>query len=155
MNENDAPNTSPALAVSACLLGERCRFDGASKPSAQVKALADRFKLVPICPEVAGGFPVPHPPCEIMAGARPTRVIDANGADVTQRFHEGAARCLEQLRDTDCRAAVLKSKSPSCGSGLVYDGTFSGSLVPGWGVAAELFRDAGIFVIDETQTDRL
>ncbi len=148
-------NTSPVVAVSACLLGRSCRFDGASKPCAAVQALAKQYKLLPICPEVEGGFSVPHPPCEIVAGSRPVRVVDANGQDVTQRFHQGASRCLEQLRDADCRAAVLKTKSPSCGSGVVYDGTFSGTLVPGWGVTAELFRDAGILVFDETQTGRL
>lgn len=148
-------NTSPVVAVSACLLGRPCRFDGASKPCAAVQALAAQYKLLPICPEVEGGFPVPHPPCEIVSGSRPVCVIDANGQDVTQRFHQGASRCLEQLRDADCRVAVLKAKSPSCGSGMVYDGTFSGALVPGWGVTAELFRDAGILVLDETQTSRL
>ena len=149
------PNTSPAIAVSACLLGRPCRFDGSSKPCDAVKRLAGSYKLVPICPEAAGGLTVPHPPCEIVAGSRPVRVMDANGQDVTQRFHDGACRCLEQLRDADCRVAVLKSKSPSCASGQVYDGTFSGTLVPGWGVAAKLFADAGIVVLDESQTDRL
>lgn len=120
-----------------------------------MQALAKHYKLLPICPEVAGGFHIPHPPCEIVAASRPVRVISADGQDVTRRFHLGASRCLEQLRDADCRVAVLKSKSPSCGSGLVYDGTFTGSLVPGWGVAAELFRDAGMLVLDETQTGRL
>ena len=74
---------------------------------------------------------MPHPPCEIVAGSCPVRVVDANGEDVTQAFHLGASRCLEQLRDADCRVAVLKSKSPSCGSGAVYDGSFTGALVPG------------------------
>ena len=98
---------------------------------------------------------MPHPPCEIVAGSCPVRVVDANGEDVTQAFHLGASRCLEQLRDADCRVAVLKSKSPSCGSGTVYDGSFTGALVPGWGVAAQLFHDAGITVLDESQVQRL
>ena len=98
---------------------------------------------------------MPHPPCEIVVGSCPVRVMDANGEDVTQAFHLGASRCLEQLRDANCRVAVLKSKSPSCGNGLVYDGSFTGSLVPGWGVAAQLFRDAGITVLDESQVQRL
>lgn len=146
---------SPTIAVSACLLGRACRFDGRAKPCEAVKRLADHYKLLPICPEVAGGLSVPHPPCEIVAGACPVRVVDAKGADVTRQFHEGANRCLEQLRDADCRVAVLKSKSPSCGTGLVYDGTFSGALVPGWGVCANLLRDAGVLVLDETQVGRL
>ena len=98
---------------------------------------------------------MPHPPCEIVAGSCPVRIVDADGCDVTQAFHLGASRCLEQLRDADCRVAVLKSKSPSCGSGLVYDGSFTGALVPGWGVAAQLFRDAGIVVLDERQVHKL
>ena len=140
------PNTSPAIAVSACLLGRPCRYDGSSKPVDAVMQLARCYKFVPICPEVAGGLPVPHPPCEIVAGSRPVRVMDTNGDDVTQAFHLGASRC---------RVAVLKSKSPSCGSGSVYDGSFTGALVPGWGVAAQLFRDAGITVLDESQVHRL
>lgn len=154
MNETNFDIT-PVVAVSACLLGRPCRFDGASKPCEQAIQFARYCKVVPICPEVAGGFPIPHPPCEIEAGTRPVRVVDATGADVTQRFHAGASRCLEQLRDADCRVAVLKSKSPSCGSGQVYDGSFTGTLVEGWGVAAALLRDAGVDVLDETQVDRL
>ena len=149
------PNTLPAVAVSACLLGVPCRYDGSSKPVDAVMRLGRCYKLVPICPEVAGGLPVPHPPCEIVAGSRPVHVMDANGSDVTQAFHLGASRCLEQLRDADCRVAVLKSKSPSCGRGTVYDGSFTGALVPGWGVAAQLFHDAGITVLDESQVQRL
>ena len=98
---------------------------------------------------------MPHPPCEIVAGSCPVRVVDANGEDVTQAFHLGASRCLEQLRDADCRVAVLKSKSPSCGNGLVYDGSFTGALVPGRGVAAQLFCDAGVTVLDESQVHKL
>ncbi len=91
------PNTSPAIAVSACLLGRPCRYDGSSKPSDAVMQLGRCYKLVPICPEVTGGLPVPHSPCEIVAGSRPVRVMDANGDDVTQAFHLGASRCLEQF----------------------------------------------------------
>lgn len=98
---------------------------------------------------------MPHPPCEIVAGSCPVRVVDANGEDVTQAFHLGASRCLEQLRDADCRVAVLKSKSLSCGNGLVYDGSFTGALVPGRGVAAQLLCDAGITVLDESQVHKL
>lgn len=153
--EETNSNLAPVVAVSACLLGHACRFDGRSKPSAQVQSLSQHFRLLPICPEVAGGLPVPHPPCEIVDGSRPVRVVDESGRDVTREFHAGAAHCLEQLRDADCRVAVLKAKSPSCGSGRVYDGTFSGTLVPGWGVAAQLLRDAGVAVFDETQVASL
>lgn len=149
------PEKSQAIAVSACLLGHPCRFDGASKPHAAVIALAERFELVPLCPEVAGGMPVPHPPCEIDSSSQRLRVIDVDGCDMTEPFVEGARRCADRACAAGCGFAVMKAKSPSCGSGQVYDGSFSGTLVPGWGVAASLLRDCGIRVIDETQLDLL
>lgn len=139
------------IAVSACLLGEQCRFDGASKPCAAVQALSARHRLVPVCPEVAGGLPVPHPPCEVVAGACPLRVVDAEGADRTAAFEAGARAVLARIREERCELAVMKAKSPSCGSGLIYDGAFTGTLIPGDGVAVRLLRACGIRVVDETQ----
>ena len=136
------------LAVSACLLGEPCRYDGSAAPSAAVAALGERHGLVPVCPERAGGLPVPRPPAEIVS-ADPVRVADAEGHDLTDAFVAGARACLDEALAAGCAGAVLKARSPSCGSGRVYDGTFSGALVPGWGVAAALFRDAGLTVADE------
>lgn len=136
------------LAVSACLLGEACRYDGAAKPCARVAALGARHGIVPVCPERAGGLPVPRPPAEIV-GRDPLRVADAAGRDVTAAFQEGARRCRDEALAAGCAGAVLKARSPSCGAGTVYDGTFSGTLAPGWGVAAALFRDAGLTVADE------
>lgn len=136
------------LAVSACLLGEPCRYDGSARPCAAVEALAERHELVPLCPERAAGLPVPRPPAEI-AGREPLRVVDAEGCDITDAFARGARLCAEEALAAGCAGAVLKSRSPSCGSGAVYDGTFSGALVPGWGLAAALLRDAGLPVVDE------
>ena len=113
------------IAVSACLLGEPCRYDGTARPCEAVVALGERHKLVPVCPEVLGGLPVPHPPCEIVLAERALRVVDADGADRTDAFVAGAAKALELVRQEGCKLAVLKAKSPSCGSGQVYDGTFS------------------------------
>ena len=138
------------IAVSACLLGEPCRFDGAAKPCAQVIELGKRHELVPVCPECAGGLPTPRPASEIDAATPALRVVNAAGEDVTAAFMSGARRTLELVRAEGCEMAVLKAKSPSCGSGLVYDGTFTHTLVPGWGVAARLLADAGIPVVDET-----
>lgn len=151
------------IAVSACLLGEACRYDGRSKPCARVQELAaDGHELVPICPEVAGGLPTPRTPCEIVqapwmesekahtANERSWSILDASGADRTGAYARGAQAELARAKEADCELAILKAKSPSCGSGEVYDGTFSGTLVPGWGIAAAAFRDAGITVIDET-----
>lgn len=151
------------IAVSACLLGEACRYDGRSKPCARVQELAvDGHELVPICPEVAGGLPTPRTPCEIVrapwmkskkahTASEPSwAILDASGADRTAAYVRGAQAELARAKEAGCELAILKAKSPSCGSGEVYDGTFSGTLVPGWGIAAATFRDAGITVIDET-----
>lgn len=143
------------IAVSACLLGEPCRFDGKSKPCEAVMNLAEVHELVPICPEAAGGLPIPHPPCEIVANAPELHVADENGADRTAAFQAGAQATLETVKQEGCKLAILKAKSPSCGSGLVYDGTFTGALVSGYGVAARMIKDAGIRVIDETQTGQI
>ena len=151
------------IAVSACLLGETCRYDGRSKPCARVQELVGLgHELVPVCPEVAGGLSTPRTPCEIVrapwmesgkaraANERSWTILDASGADRTAAYARGAQAELARAKEAGCELAILKAKSPSCGSGEVYDGTFSGTLVPGWGIAAATFRDAGIAVIDET-----
>lgn len=151
------------IAVSACLWGEACRYDGRSKPCARVQELAaDGHEFVPICPEVAGGLPTPRTPCEIVrapwmesrkaraANERSWTILDASGTNRTAAYARGAQAELARAKEAGCELAILKAKSPSCGSGEVYDGTFSGTLVPGWGIAAAAFRDAGITVIDET-----
>ena len=137
------------IAVSACLLGTPCRYDGAARPNAAVQELRKRHEIVPVCPESMGGLPIPRLPNEIAVGADGTRVIDSAGVDNTAAFVAGAQAALERARRAGCAAAVLKSKSPSCGSVRIYDGTFTGMLTDGWGVAAALFRDAGIPVVDE------
>lgn len=146
------------IAVSACLCGEACRYDGQAKECAAVNALAKEHELVPICPEVLGGLPVPRPRCELVAGAPGegmSRVIDETGADKTDAFAAGAQKAWEIARGEGCELAVLKAKSPSCGTGLVYDGTFSGRLVPGYGITARLFREGSMRVIDEEEFARL
>lgn len=142
------------IAVSACLLGTACRFDGASKPCDAVLALCATHELVPVCPEVAGGLPVPHPPCEIVAGEAELRVIDATGADCTDAFQKGALATLKVVQEEGCDLAILKAKSPSCGTGRIYDGSFTGTLTPGNGVAAQVLIEAGVRVIDEGQCAR-
>lgn len=138
------------IAVSACLLGEACRYDGASKPCEHVMALAELHEVLPICPEVAGGLPTPRVPSEIRPGATGRRVVNNAGLDVSAQFEAGAARTVQAMREFGCEAAILKAKSPSCGSGLIYDGSFSGKLASGWGIAAEAIRNAGFPVYDET-----
>ncbi len=141
------------IAISSCLLGEPCRYDGRSCPSEAARLLQglDGVELVPVCPEVLGGLPVPRPPSEIDAAERVLRVTSAEGTDVTAAFMVGAQAALEAVGEGGCKLAVLKAKSPSCGCGLVYDGTFSGALVPGYGATARLLRTEGVRVIDEEQ----
>lgn len=135
-----AESRKPALLVSACLIGDRCRFDGTDRFSARVAALGEMFRLIPLCPEVSGGLPTPRPPSERLGG----RVIAKNGADFTVAFLRGAEKTLETARLNQVVGAVLKAKSPSCGVGRIYDGTFRGTLVDGDGVAAEWLRREGI-----------
>lgn len=137
--------------VSACLLGERCRFDGASKPSDAVIAFVARedVEAVPVCPEVMGGMSVPHPPCEIVEQDGVRRVIDVEGVDQTIAFEAGAQAVCALAQQHACTHAILKAKSPSCGAGRIYDGTFSGALVSGDGITAAALRAAGISLTTE------
>ena len=140
------------ILISACLLGCRCRYDGgANGPLPQLQALLSRHTLIPVCPEQLGGLPTPRPPAERCGD----RVITRDGGDVTGQFRRGAQQTLELARRLGCTAAILKARSPSCGSGKIYDGTFSHTQVPGWGVTAQLLREAGLQVLDETQLDSL
>ncbi len=145
------------VAVSACLLGTACRYDGTARPCEAVCALRyrDDVQLVPVCPEVLGELSIPHPPNEIVTSENTLRVVDAKGNDTTEAFVRGGKRTLERVQDAGCDLAILKSKSPSCGSGKIYDGTFTKTLVAGYGVAARMLYDAGIRVIDETEVDQL
>ena len=133
--------------VSACLLGTPCRYDGKSKADARVLALAERYELIPVCPEQLGGLPTPRDPSE-RQGAR---VVMASGRDVTKNYRRGAEAALALCVQHGCKTAVLKEKSPSCGCGLIYDGTFSPRLVSGDGVTAELLKAHGIKVYGESR----
>lgn len=140
------------LLVSACLLGVRCRYDGQSKPCERVTALAERHALVPVCPEQLGGLPTPRVPAE-RQGAR---VVSRTGEDVTAAYEQGAAEALRLCRALHCDGAVLKARSPSCGCGQIYDGSFSGALIPGDGVTAALLKRSGVPVwTEETMPDEL
>ncbi len=136
----------PKLLVSACLLGAPCRYDGRSKRNEAVCALAEAFELIPVCPEVLGGLPTPRTPSE----RRGTRVVRKDGRDVTVEYRRGAEAALETARREGAAAAVLKERSPSCGSGEVYDGTFTGTLTAGDGVTAEVLKAHGFAVFGES-----
>lgn len=140
-----------AILVSACLLGVCCRYDGATKPNGEVIKLREKFVLIPICPEVDGGLPTPRTPSERVGD----RVLMKDGKDVTENYRLGAEAALERARSFGCTAAVLKARSPSCGSNSTYDGSFSGTLVERDGVAAELLKKNGILVYTEDEIDKL
>lgn len=133
--------------VSACLLGVSCRYDGQSKAYPLVDELCRRYEVVPVCPEILGGLPTPRVPAE----RRGERVVTKDGGDVTAQYFRGAAEVLRLAQRLGCTVAVLKERSPSCGSGQIYDGSFTGTLTQGSGVAAESLRCAGIRVIGESQ----
>jgi uncharacterized protein YbbK (DUF523 family) len=135
------------ILVSACLLGESCRYDGKSKPCERVIALSNTYNLIPICPEVMGGLPTPRTPSEICGEL----VLMKDGCDVTENYNCGARKALEIARENACTVAILKEKSPSCGSGLIHNGKFDGGLIDGDGITAKLFKQEGIRVLGESQ----
>ena len=139
------------LLISACLLGAQCRYDGQSKPVLEMVALSEQFDLVPVCPEQLGGLPTPRTPAERIE----ERVITQDERDVTAEYRRGAEQALHLARLCGCRIALLKERSPSCGSGTIYDGTFSGGLTAGDGVTAVLLRENGIAVYGESEIERL
>lgn len=139
------------ILVSACLLGVPCRYDGTPAADACVLSLADSHALVPVCPEQLGGLPTPRSPAEIRAG----RVTTKAGEDVSDAYRRGAEATVALAETLGCRCAVLKARSPSCGSGRIYDGSFSGRLVDGDGLAAAALKRKGIQVLNEEETAAL
>lgn len=131
--------------VSGCLLGIACRHDGESSPSPHVMALIGRHDLYPICPEQLGGLPTPRPPCEIAGG----RVFSHDGEERTEAFLRGAGEAMRLYRLLGCEGAILKARSPSCGPGQVYDGTFSGVLTCGHGFFAGMLSGESIPMLTE------
>ena len=139
------------LLISACLLGVQCRYDGGSKPVMPTVALMEQYHLIPICPEQLGGLPTPREPSE----RRADTVVSRSGADVTAQFRRGAEQALHLARIFGCKKAVLKERSPSCGAGEIYDGSFTGARVPGDGVTAQLLKANGIAVFGESEIETL
>ena len=133
------------ILVSACLCGFACRMDGKSRPDEYVTQLYREGTALPVCPEQEGGLPTPRDPAEQVGD----RVLTRHGVDVTAQYREGARICLQKAIDAGCRRAILKSKSPSCGVGMVHNGRFDGGLVPGGGVFARMLKDHGIECMTE------
>jgi len=141
----------PRLLISACLLGTACRYDGKSKPVPQVSILKSLFHLIPICPEVDGGLPIPRLPCELQK----RKAIREDGTDMTDFYQKGADLALQKAIHCRAVAAVLKEKSPSCGSHLIYDGRFQKVLIPGKGIAADHLEKSGIPIFSENEIEAL
>ena len=140
------------ILVSACLLGEACRYDGKSKPCEAVLRLKKQHELIPVCPEVMGGLPTPRIPSECQSGGS---VINRIGADVTAEYRAGAMAVLEIAKKHGCDVAILKERSPACGKGLIYDGSFSKTLTGGNGVCAACLIENGIRVLGESELEQL
>lgn len=128
------------ILVSACLAGFPCRYDGKAKTDATVVELVRHGLAVPLCPEQLGGLPTPRPACEIQSDS----VVSADGVDFTAAFVRGAETTLALAQQFGCQRAILKAGSPSCGFGKIYDGTFSGQMITGNGLTAQLLAENGL-----------
>lgn len=135
------------IIVSACLLGVDCRYDGRNTYKEKIENLKNEYNIIPVCPEILGGLQTPRDPAEIIDD----RVISSSGKDVTKEYKKGAEEALKLAKMFNCKKAVLKAKSPSCGKGLIYDGTFSGNKIKGDGITVRMFEKAGIEVVTEDE----
>lgn len=150
------------ILISACLLGQKVRYDGRDclQSHARLQEWLNNGDVISICPEMAGGLPTPRPPSEIEPKQNAVAVLQSRakvltiqGEDVTKEYVLGAQKALQLAKAHNIRVAILKARSPSCGSKQVYDGTYSNSLVEGMGTTAALLSQNGIQVFDETEID--
>ena len=132
------------ILVSACLLGENCKYNGGNNYNPAVMNYVRGQEVLPVCPEMLAGLGCPRTPVEIVDGI----VMDRNGNNVDAAFRQGVARAMELVAEEDIRCAILQSRSPTCGVKQIYDGTFSGTLVEGSGLFAKALQKAGIPVMD-------
>ena len=139
------------ILVSACLLGVGCRYDGKSNQLPQLEQLMKQHTCIPVCPEILGGLPTPRVPAERQG----SKIMTQDGQDVTQQFIRGTAEVLRLADLYHCKAALLKERSPSCGCGQIYDGTFTKTLTEGDGLTAEMLKRKGIAVYGESQIGEL
>lgn len=143
------------ILVSACLLGTNCKYNGGNNLVPRLLQLGKEHNVIPVCPEELGGLTTPREPCEIQKGSGKevlegkSKVLNRIGEDVTAGFIKGAEETLSLAKQNSCSLAVLKARSPSCGCGIIYDGTFSGKLKEGNGVTAQLLLDNEIVVMTE------
>ena len=133
------------IAVSACLLGHNCKYNGGNNCSQTVLDYIEGHQVIPVCPEVTGGLPIPRVPVELKGN----RAINRDGEDVTEFFRRGVEKTMEQLAGQDIDLAILQPRSPSCGSKQIYDGSFTKTLIDGKGMFAQALAEAGIPMMDE------
>ena len=132
------------IAVSACLLGENCKYNGGNNYSEKVAAFIEGHEVVGVCPEVLGGLSIPRKPSEIVDGV----VRHQDGTSVDAEFRKGAELALNIIMKQEVELVILQSRSPSCGIDTIYDGSFSKTLIPGDGIFVELLKKQGIRVVD-------
>ena len=142
--------------VSSCLAGVNCRYDGRNNENKVIAELVRQGQAVLVCPEQLGGLPTPRTSCEIVMDEMwNKKVISKDEQDFTKEFIEGAEKTLAIAKIIGVKKAILKAKSPSCGCGLIYDGTFSGKLIKGNGLTVELLTKNGIEVYTEDDLDKI
>ena len=135
---------SMKIAVSACLLGENCKYNGGNNYNEKLVEFLKEHEVVGVCPEVLGGLPIPRMSSEIVEGV----VRHKDGTSVDEEFRKGAKESLRIIKEMGAELVILQSRSPSCGVGIIYDGTFSKTLIPGDGVFVKLLKENGICVMD-------
>ena len=139
------------ILISACLIGDNCKYNGGNNLNPNIEALLEKYELIPFCPEVEGGLPIPRNPSEIKGD----RVVMDNGKDVTRNYELGARKALMLCLYLKINIAVLKERSPSCGTHQIHDGSFSNTLINGMGITAKLLKENGIKVYSEDEIDQL
>ena len=139
------------LLISSCLYGLNTKYSGGNNKISKIKELEEKYELILACPEVLGGLSTPRDPSEQMKD----KVFSNKGLDVTDNFNLGASKTLEIIKKHKIKKALLKESSPSCGSNLIYDGTFSGTKINGLGVTAKLLKENGITIYNENEIDLL
>ncbi len=132
------------ILVSACLLGENCKYNGGNNRNPAVIAYLEGKEIIPVCPEVLAGMPIPRTPIEICSG----QILDKTGKNVDRQLRLAVEKTLDEIKDEKIDCAILQSRSPTCGVNQVYDGTFTGKLIPGSGVLAQALKEKGYRVID-------
>ncbi len=132
------------IAVSSCLLGDNCKYNGGNNYSEKVIKFVEEHEVISVCPEVLGGLPIPRESAEIVNGV----VSLKDGSSVDKKFRDGAEKAIHIVKENNADLVILQSRSPSCGVNTIYDGSFSGKLIPGQGVFSELLKKNGIKVID-------